>query len=79
MSDESEYLKFERDPGEEQGRTTQVWLVISRRHDVVLGRIAWYGRWRQYVFYPEPDTVWNPACLEDVNRVIKRLMAERRR
>lgn len=75
--DESTYLRFERDQTRETG-TTQVWLVISSRHGNVLGRISWFGRWRQYAFHPEPDTVWNVACLADVAIVVNRLMAERR-
>ena len=78
MSDESEYLRFERDTDAEAGLKTQVWLVVSRSSDVELGQIRWFGRWHQYAFYPEQGTIWNQGCLADVNWVMRRLMSERR-
>jgi len=32
----------------------------------ILGKIYWYGKWRQYVFEPAPDTIWSQSCLEEV-------------
>ena len=29
-----------------------------------LGMVKWYGAFRQYVFYPDNDTVWSKGCLE---------------
>ena len=28
-----------------------------------IGEIKFNPRWRQYCFYPEPDTVWSSSCL----------------
>lgn len=72
---DSEYLSFEEDD-HYQGKTKRL-LVVSKRKLEILGEIKWYGPWRQYVFFPEEATIWNDRCLEDVQEVIKALMAER--
>lgn len=59
-------------------RKTAVVDVHSTRSGMKLGRIAWFGRWRQYVFFPEPATVFNPECLDAINRKIRRLMEDRK-
>jgi hypothetical protein len=70
------YLEFRQVPFD--GRLTKKIDVISTRSGEKLGRIAWFGRWRQYVFYPEPKTIFNPDCLDAINRKIRALMEERR-
>lgn len=37
----------------------------------LLGTIAWYGNWRQYVFEPEADTLFNDGCLEAIRKALK--------
>ncbi len=71
----SEYLDFveTRDTGK-----TKVYTVNSCHYGDRLATIKWYGRWRQYALYPEPGTLWNSGCLEDVTAFLKSLMAERR-
>lgn len=70
------YLRFEEWPLPNQ--KTKVVDVISVRSGARLGQIKWWGAWRQYTFFPEPETVWNPACLDAVNSALVALMAERR-
>ncbi len=72
----SEFLHFEtiRDTGK-----TKFVAVMSRRQGNRLGMIHWYGPWRQYVMAPEPETVWNAGCLDDVNAFMRELMRERRK
>lgn len=74
---ESEYLTFERDSIREEGRKTQFWIVTSKSSGDVLGYVKWYGPWRQYCFWPEGDTIWNIACLEDVQDLIEALKLAR--
>lgn len=31
-----------------------------------LGVIRWFARWRQYVFQPASDTVFNPVCMREI-------------
>jgi hypothetical protein len=43
-----------------------------------LGRISWYEAWRQYVFSPAFDTLWNKDCLETIQTFLNELMTERK-
>lgn len=48
-------------------------------HDeALLGHIKWFGRWRQFVFQPQPLTVFNVGCMETIIEYIQSLMEERR-
>lgn len=62
-----------------EGRVTDVWRVRAIHGGQLLGTIKWFGRWRQYAFFPEPDKVFNPDCLDTVTAFIRKLMDERRR
>jgi hypothetical protein len=31
-----------------------------------IGTISWYGTWRKYCLWPEPDTVFEQVCLRDI-------------
>lgn len=74
---ETEYLSFAERP--EQGRKTMTWMVVSRSSGSVLGRIRWYGAWRQFCFYPEGNTIWNTGCLADVQSFIRVQMELRKK
>jgi len=58
---------------------TKVIGVWSRKSGEILGEIRWFGRWRQYSFFPRPETVFNRECLEDIQVYIKKLMDERKK
>lgn len=73
---DTEYLRFRREETAERG-VTQIWAVDSRRTGFPLGYIRWFGRWRQYAFFPEPETVFNTECLSDVREFIHKLMQTR--
>ena len=73
---ESKYLEFyllERKP-----RTT-VWQVKSKHSGDILGVIKWFGKWRQYAFFPWLDTIWNPDCMTDIIQFIRELMDKRKK
>jgi len=53
------------------GRKTKLWNVRSRRTDGFLGNVKWHPAWRQYVFWPEADTLWSAGCLADVETFLK--------
>lgn len=44
---------------------TKIWNVLSD-DGVALGVIRWFGRWRQYAFYPASNTVYERQCLRDL-------------
>lgn len=69
----SEYLEFKQISYE--GKTKR-FEVISKLHGDVLGRISWYGAWRQYTFSPGYPTVWNNSCLKDIVNFLEQLMKE---
>jgi len=72
----TEYLKFEESTS--PSGKTKVVAIESLSSGDTLGYIKWFGRWRQYTFFPVAETVWNVGCLDDVNAYIGKLMAERR-
>jgi hypothetical protein len=51
--------------GSSKSGKTQVYNVTNNRSGDLLGRISWYGPWRQYVFMPEPS-LYSHGCLEDL-------------
>jgi hypothetical protein len=73
---DSEYLEFVRD--HPPGRKTPIVVVRSKSSGVVLGSIAWFGRWRQFCFHPKADTVFSIGCMNDIAYVIRDLHNERR-
>jgi hypothetical protein len=76
---ETKYLTFYSGPSGSGKTKLVVIMPLEHGHGTkALGRIKWFGRWRQYAFFPEPGTVWNPECMDDVTSVIKRLMEDRR-
>lgn len=46
--------------------------------NIILGRISWYSKWRQYCFTPMPKTVFNRTCMEDIIFFITNLMKDRK-
>ena len=49
------------------GWKTALWRVVSLNGDH-LGEVKWFGRWRQYAFYPTQSTmtIHNPVCLRQI-------------
>ncbi len=76
MNMQSKYLTFNL---LEKKEKTNVYEVISVMHENRLGVIKWFGRWRQYSFFPELDTIWNKGCLQDIILFIDELMEDRKK
>jgi hypothetical protein len=72
----TKYLRFSRSPA--PARKTMVWFVISQSSDVKLGEIKWHSPWRQYVFFPAPETLFNTDCLVVIADRIETLMRWRK-
>ena len=71
----SEYMDaipIERKP------STWVYGIVSHKWGSKLGLVKWYAPWRQYCFFPENDTIFNPTCMETIIQFVKDLMKERR-
>lgn len=72
---ENKYMEFDKigDTGK-----TEIWNVLAKRTNFILGQIKWYSPWRQYCFFPSPMSIFNNSCMSDIQDFIKGLMAERR-
>ena len=64
----SKYLEFTT---VERKAKTDVISVESKRTGDILGVIKWFGRWRQYAFFPKTDTIFNTECLNDIVKYIE--------
>ena len=71
----TQYLMMKRS-GLSKSRKTEIWEVRSRYGMFILGIIKWYTRWRQYVFFPEPDTVFNNQCMDEIMTRLSELNKE---
>ena len=49
---------------------------VRTKEGIVLGIIKWHGSWRQYSFFPMPNTVFEKTCLADITEELKRLQEE---
>ena len=76
ICDGGKYIYFEL---VDEKPKTQVWDVVNKRSETPLGRISWYGPWRQYVFEPEAQTVYNDGCLNSISSFLGRLRRDRSR
>ena len=66
-----EYLQVVERPSIEGRKTCRWYVVNTSQTDVVLGMIAWYNPWRQYVFTPLAVITLSAGCLEDIARFLK--------
>lgn len=57
---------------------TDTWFIISKVSETILGEVRWFGRRRQYSFYPEPGTIYNGECLRDIEAFLAEKMRERK-
>ena len=78
MTKQTKYLK--KLFGKSSSGQTAIVYILSARTNVELGKIKWFGQWRQYAFYPSTDkvTIFNVECMNDITVVINKLMDERK-
>lgn len=51
----------------------QVWNIVSKEDNLILGYISWFPRWRKYAFFPNNNMVFDTACLKDITAFIENL------
>ena len=73
----TKYLVLIKEDRPENKKTDTI-IVSNIHHNLTIGYIKWYSKWRQYCFFPYGDTIWNIDCLEEINNLIKDLMNERK-
>ena len=77
MAQESIWIRFELS-GATATAKTQMWNVVAKDGNLVIGRIRWFGRWRKYAFFPANNTVFETTCLNDIAAFLKEKMDERK-
>lgn len=78
MKTNFEYIHFVDATPLNTKRTTKLYTCVNTKHNDTLGRVEWDGRWRQYVFLPQGNTVFSVGCLADIQSFIKSLMDARK-
>lgn len=79
MKTVSEYRYFDVRCGElEPGRKTLRYVLVNKRARARIGTIEWYAPWRQFCFFPGPETVWSDGCLVSVRDFVGRITEQRR-
>lgn len=56
---------------------TGIWSCRNNRSGEELGRVQWYGAWRQYCYFPTEPAVYSAGCLQDIDNFIKRIGGEK--
>jgi len=74
MSIETKHLIFTET---EQKPKTKVWDVHNKHTQESLGRILWYGPWRQYCF-DDGMFVYAGSCLTDIAKFLQDQMDSRK-
>lgn len=69
------FISFHQAGSSPSGKT-EVWAVDSS-YGSFLGAVRWFGRWRKYAFYPEPNTIFETTCLGELKEFLDLKMAER--
>jgi len=62
----------------DQKPRTSVWTCRNNRTGGELGRIRWYGPWRQYCYFPVAQAVYSQGCLQDICSFLAELAKERK-
>ena len=57
---------------------TKVWAVVAKDGGAPLGKVKWFGRWRKYSFFAEPDTIFEEHCLRDIANFCQNQTVEHR-
>ena len=73
---ESKWIRFDEIPNEK--KKTKTFEINTKDSNALLGHIKWYGAWRCYAFYPEPNTVFERTCMNDIQNFINNLMTQRK-
>ena len=64
---ETKYMRFELTG---QKPKTNIYTIFNKKSDEELGEISWYSYWRQYVFEPAYDCLFNHTCLKEISEFL---------
>jgi len=63
---------------EDTGKTKKFEVLTKDFDSIKLGEVRWFGRWRQYAFFPNANTVFEKQCMQDITDFLMNLMQERK-
>jgi len=69
----SKYLEFKKAGFASEKRIT----VLSKKQKSPLGEIVFYQLWKQYIFEPISNAIFNDECLMDISSYITILNKEK--
>jgi hypothetical protein len=73
MTTSKSYLLYEEGGTSESGRTLIRYVWSSHKVPVFLGTIKWHGPWRQYVFAPADNVLFDKECLHELGHELRRM------
>jgi len=74
---EGTYIRFVS-MGIRPGQKTERWVVETKEDEDHLGEVKWFGRWRQYAFFPAPECVFEQSCMREISDFIEEKMRARK-
>lgn len=72
------HVAFKYERSSESG-LTHVFRVESVHNGCLLGMAYWHAPWRKYVFEPAAKTIWDSACLAELQQQLDQLNADHKK
>jgi len=66
---DGDFITFHVNGTSNSGKTV-IWDVDAKDGSV-LGTVKWFGRWRKYCYFPEPNCVYEQVCLRDIAQFLE--------
>ncbi len=60
------YVSFIKSARISDKAVTLSWAVHSTQSRYELGTVKWQNGWRRYCFFPNADTLYDGACLQEI-------------
>lgn len=57
----------------ESNRKTVRYVIFNKKSGDIIAEVYWNNPWRQYCFFPEPQTVWSSSYLDTVTEFLKEI------
>lgn len=76
MTYETEWLRTEEMPHPNKNAKTKLLRVMAKKNGALLGHVTYLGFWRQYAFFPNVYTAYEPDCLRAIASFLDTQMQE---
>jgi len=57
-------------------KKTDIYDIYNKESNTIIGQIRWYSGFRQYSFFPCPDTVYEKTCMADITAYLVKIGEE---